>query len=126
MREKLRFQYQLHFQTYDKNVYIHPDISTTLFRHVLPETIPYYGHDQNEWYLFQGDVKNNNIKGEPRRLSPPNPSTSGIVAGQNAFIVGEDTFTGTITENYDGYMLMNPTTKKIIFAYKTPIEKETL
>ena len=130
MRELLRFQYQLHFQTFDENLHISPHISKQIYKEVLPSYRTQPVINAPKWVLFRGDIKNNptlnNIHME--ELTIPDVSETGYEVhsdAKNYLTIGPDTFSGTIEGNWDGYMLMRPNSKMYIMAYYKPIEAGT-
>ena len=118
-REKLKFTYQLHFQTFDKYLTIHSGITRKLFindstyagvQNVITES-PHY-------VIFKGDVsKQKNIAHVvSKRVGIPK-----FNADDNKITV--ESLKITPDENYDGYALVWKD-GTIIFSYKNTIPKD--
>jgi len=122
-REQLAFAYQLHFQTYDKNIRIHPGITKRLYvtdQSYSSQETQYYDVRPPVYILYKGDLNRRhtvNDRVQYRMLSAP---TFTPVTSNGQYIhVGSVSF--TTDTNYDGYALVWPDSGELIYSYKTAI-----
>lgn len=117
-RERLKFNYQLHFQTFDKNITIHSGLTSRLFKNDLTYTGA-TGSDvvSPSYVLFRGDIskqdKIGNTKLQTGDKVELNVNTSAARIRFNPQIIIAD-------GSYDGYALVWPS-GEIIYSYRTPI-----
>jgi len=122
-REQLSFAYQLHFQTYDKNIRIHPGITKRLY--VTDQSYSSQESQYSEvrppvYILYKGDLNRRhtvNDRVQYRILSAPT-FTAETSNGQYIHV---GTVSFTTDTNYDGYALVWPDSGELIYSYKTEI-----
>ena len=103
--ERLRFNYQLHFLTYDKDLRINDNLSKHIFRHQRLDESKAQVNQYPQWYLFKGEIKNaykiSEMDSKEGRPWGGFASTVGNYFRLNGF---KDDI--TIVDDYDGYALV--------------------
>ena len=115
-RERIKFNYQLHFQTFDKYLTIHNGITSRLFvndNRFASSSSSSWGSPR--YVLFKGDIsKQQKIGNTPvQTCSIPSVATGGLY-----IIIG--IVNATADSDYDGYALIWPN-GEILYSYRTPI-----
>jgi len=119
-KEKLTFVYQLHFQTFDKNLHIQSGMTRRLYSSDYRTLDPNYVDTKPspQYILFKGSlVRKDSISNQTEYTTVGTPEW-GTHFRNGISIIGMNI---TPDKSYDGYALVWPDNGEIIFSYKQDI-----